>query len=224
MSIKIDYFLQRTIITSFPFTPPLTPLRMLTRFWIWKNFRRNTAKHRNVKTLVNVLLIQTNSDTSQVIKFLLCFYFLDVSEALCQYYCFILKISTSFLTRKYFQRLLLPEIGSRISWSSIIIMPAVKPLLLFAIVYLLPTIQCIMFNLNPNQRKCLSEELRQNVLITGDYDVSEHRNQHVNYVVSINEISKFNVSWKILWSSFEMSILFTGNRLQRTYIIPKRRY
>lgn len=64
-------------------------------------------------------------------------------------------------------------------------MPAIKSLLLiFTIAFSFPAIQCIMFNLHPNQRKCLREELRQNVLISGDYDVSEHFDQHVHYVVS----------------------------------------
>lgn len=56
--------------------------------------------------------------------------------------------------------------------------------LIFAIIYLLQPVQCIMFHLNPMQRKCLREELKQNVLITGDYEVTEHAGQHVKFVVS----------------------------------------
>lgn len=57
-------------------------------------------------------------------------------------------------------------------------------LLIFTIISLLQPIKCIMFHLNAMQRKCLREELKQNVLITGEYEVAEHPGQHVKYVVS----------------------------------------
>lgn len=57
-------------------------------------------------------------------------------------------------------------------------------LLIFTIIYMFHPVQCIMFNLNPLQRKCLREELKQNVLITGEYEVTEHPGQHVKFVVS----------------------------------------
>lgn len=63
-------------------------------------------------------------------------------------------------------------------------MPAIKLLIIVTIAYCLPATHGIMFHLPPNQRKCLREELRQNVLITGDYEVSEHSDQRVNYVVN----------------------------------------
>lgn len=42
----------------------------------------------------------------------------------------------------------------------------------------------ISFHLPANSQKCLREELRQHVLISGEYDVSEASGQRVDYVVS----------------------------------------
>ncbi|XKL62413.1 hypothetical protein PGB90_002246 [Kerria lacca] len=44
--------------------------------------------------------------------------------------------------------------------------------------------ECIMFHLPSNNRKCLREELKQNALISGEYEVSEAPNQRVDYVVT----------------------------------------
>lgn len=44
-------------------------------------------------------------------------------------------------------------------------------------------VDCIMWNLEPNTRKCLKEELQKNVLITGEFEVSEAPGQKVDYVV-----------------------------------------
>lgn len=46
-------------------------------------------------------------------------------------------------------------------------------------------VQGIMWHLEPNTRKCLREELGQNVLIAGDYDVTELPGQRVDYQVII---------------------------------------
>ncbi|GLV43406.1 baiser [Carabus blaptoides fortunei] len=40
-----------------------------------------------------------------------------------------------------------------------------------------------MWNLEPNTQKCLKEELQQNVLITGEFEVSEAPGQKIDYVV-----------------------------------------
>lgn len=44
---------------------------------------------------------------------------------------------------------------------------------------------CIRWHMQPNSRKCLREELRENVLVSGVYEVTEVDNQQVDYVVSI---------------------------------------
>lgn len=54
----------------------------------------------------------------------------------------------------------------------------------YFVTYLLCYVECIMFHLPPNSQKCLREELRQNVLITGEYEVSDALGQRVDYVVS----------------------------------------
>lgn len=45
-----------------------------------------------------------------------------------------------------------------------------------------------MWNLEPNTRKCLKEELQKNVLITGEFEVSEAPGQKIDYVVCIQNI------------------------------------
>lgn len=42
----------------------------------------------------------------------------------------------------------------------------------------------IMWNLEPNSRKCLKEELLPNVPVVGEFEVSEAPGQTVEYVVS----------------------------------------
>ncbi|XP_026680502.1 transmembrane emp24 domain-containing protein bai-like [Diaphorina citri] len=46
-------------------------------------------------------------------------------------------------------------------------------------------VHSIMWHLEPNTRKCLREELGQNVLIAGEYEVSELPGQRVDYQVSM---------------------------------------
>ncbi|XP_026816839.1 transmembrane emp24 domain-containing protein bai-like [Rhopalosiphum maidis] len=42
---------------------------------------------------------------------------------------------------------------------------------------------CIRWHMQPNSRKCLREELRENILVKGVYEVSQVDNQQVDYVV-----------------------------------------
>lgn len=46
----------------------------------------------------------------------------------------------------------------------------------------------IMWNLAPNTQKCLKEELHANVLVAGEYEVTEVTGQRVDYVVSLNHV------------------------------------
>lgn len=43
----------------------------------------------------------------------------------------------------------------------------------------------LRFHLKPGASRCVKEEIRQNVLIVGDFEVSDVLNQKVDYVVSI---------------------------------------
>jgi len=52
-------------------------------------------------------------------------------------------------------------------------------------VSILSIVHCIRWNMQPNSRKCLREELRENVLVKGEYEVTQVDNQQVDYVVSI---------------------------------------
>lgn len=47
----------------------------------------------------------------------------------------------------------------------------------------------IMWHLEPNTQKCLREELQSNVLVTGEYEVSDVPGQKVDYTVSKQEKS-----------------------------------
>lgn len=42
---------------------------------------------------------------------------------------------------------------------------------------------CIRWNMQPNSRKCFAEELRENVLVKGEYEVTQVDNQQVDYVI-----------------------------------------
>lgn len=46
-------------------------------------------------------------------------------------------------------------------------------------------VQSIMFELQPSARKCLKEEIQAQVLVSGEYQVSEAPGQRVDYVVNI---------------------------------------
>lgn len=45
--------------------------------------------------------------------------------------------------------------------------------LAFFLVICSSTVNSLMFMLSPNQRKCLREEIHKDVLVTGDYELSE---------------------------------------------------
>lgn len=44
---------------------------------------------------------------------------------------------------------------------------------------------CIRWHIYPNNQKCLKEELRQNVLVKGEYEVTPVEGQRINYIVSL---------------------------------------
>ena len=45
-------------------------------------------------------------------------------------------------------------------------------------------VDCLMFHLEPMAKKCLKEEIHKDVLVTGDYDVSEGGDQKTNLMVT----------------------------------------
>jgi hypothetical protein len=46
------------------------------------------------------------------------------------------------------------------------------------------SVDSLMFNLEPNTRKCLKEEIHKGVLVTGEYDVNEVPGQQVDMMVT----------------------------------------
>lgn len=52
------------------------------------------------------------------------------------------------------------------------------------VAFLISYAECLMFHLPGNARKCLREELRQNELISGEYEVTEIAGQRVDYMVT----------------------------------------
>lgn len=57
------------------------------------------------------------------------------------------------------------------------------------------SVDCIMWNLEPGTRKCLKEELQQNVPVVGEFEVSEAPGQTIDYIVSL-ERQCLNVIFK----------------------------
>ncbi|XP_012535586.1 transmembrane emp24 domain-containing protein bai isoform X1 [Monomorium pharaonis] len=51
-------------------------------------------------------------------------------------------------------------------------------------ILLVAQVHGIMFYLEPNGHKCLKEEVHANVLVTGEYEVSEAMGQKTNYVIA----------------------------------------
>ena len=47
----------------------------------------------------------------------------------------------------------------------------------------LSLVDSIMFHLHPNMQKCLREELKKDVLVVGEFEVSDAPGQRVDYVV-----------------------------------------
>lgn len=45
-------------------------------------------------------------------------------------------------------------------------------------------VDCLMFHLEPMAKKCLKEEIHKDVLVTGDYDVTEGGDQKTNLMVT----------------------------------------
>lgn len=56
---------------------------------------------------------------------------------------------------------------------------------IFIAVLCIASVKSIMFHAVPNGQKCLREEIRQNVLIVGEYEVSHAPGQKIDYVVCI---------------------------------------
>ncbi len=53
-------------------------------------------------------------------------------------------------------------------------------LLFFSCIIL--SVDCLMFNLEPNNRKCLKEEIHKGVLVTGEYEVRHKFRRYSNYI------------------------------------------
>lgn len=57
-------------------------------------------------------------------------------------------------------------------------------------VLLVGQVQGIRFHLEPNGHKCLKEEVHANVLVTGEYEVTEAMGQKTNYVVGRSRLRR----------------------------------
>lgn len=47
----------------------------------------------------------------------------------------------------------------------------------------LSNVEALMFHLSPNQKKCLREEIHKDVLVTGEYELSDGPGQKTNLAV-----------------------------------------
>jgi hypothetical protein len=61
----------------------------------------------------------------------------------------------------------------------------------FMIVLSLVSVNSLMFHLPPNQKKCLKEEIHKDVLVTGEYSVSEAPGQKTNLQVTDSKGESF---------------------------------
>lgn len=52
------------------------------------------------------------------------------------------------------------------------------------ILLIVSRVQCIMWYQEPNSMKCLKEEIQGNVLVSGEYEVSEVPGQKIDFVVT----------------------------------------
>lgn len=58
------------------------------------------------------------------------------------------------------------------------------PLPVLGLILLISHVQCIMWYQEPNSMKCLREEIQGNVLVSGEYEVSEVPGQKIDFVVN----------------------------------------
>ena len=57
--------------------------------------------------------------------------------------------------------------------------------------FLVCNIDGLMFHLPGNGKKCLKEEIHKDVLVTGEYDISDAPNQKVNLRVNFEYFASF---------------------------------
>lgn len=76
---------------------------------------------------------------------------------------------------------------------------------------LMSVANCLRWHMQPNSQKCLREELRENVLVKGVYEVLPVEGQQIDYVVSTSMLLADHARWnclmdKVQWtSSFKTS-------------------
>ena len=58
----------------------------------------------------------------------------------------------------------------------------------FSAFLLITQVNSIMWELDPNTRKCLKDNIQGNVAVTGEYHVSLAPGQRVDYVVSFSKL------------------------------------
>lgn len=58
-----------------------------------------------------------------------------------------------------------------------------KQLALILLLTYLSSIECLMFYLQPNQRKCLKEEIHKDVLVKGEYEITDIPGHHTKLEV-----------------------------------------
>lgn len=74
----------------------------------------------------------------------------------------------------------------------------------FVLTLCLVSIECLMFNLGANQRKCLKEEIHKDVLVTGEYELSDAPGQKANLRVSCHGYQLMQ-----LWAMHFYCFMFT---------------
>ncbi|KAE9533537.1 hypothetical protein AGLY_009175 [Aphis glycines] len=84
--------------------------------------------------------------------------------------------------------------------------PTVQLSILMIYLSLLSIGSCIRWHMQPNSRKCLREELRENVLVKGEYEVTEIDNQQVDYVIKDSKNHILSQKEDISFGKFTFSV------------------
>ncbi|CAH1732664.1 transmembrane emp24 domain-containing protein bai-like [Aphis gossypii] len=84
--------------------------------------------------------------------------------------------------------------------------PTVQLSILMIYLSLLSIGSCIRWHMQPNSRKCLREELRENVLVKGEYEVTQIDNQQVDYVIKDSKNHILSQKEDISFGKFTFSV------------------
>lgn len=92
---------------------------------------------------------------------------------------------------------------------------------IIALAFFIVDVNCIHWYLEPNDQKCLKEELQGDVLLTGEYEISEAPGQRIDYTV-ILEISATNsrISKLLRLCSITFNMARANRKVPKSFLFP----